>query len=103
MPLDGIAPKPELVCCETCTYSFGEGAVGQCRRHAPGPAGFPVIFDNGWCGDHRMDPTRVKFDDDDGGEPLLPQEGTDVDMESHPDDVDPCDDDGGQGPAIGFM
>lgn len=50
-----------------------------------------------------MDPTRVKFDDDDGGEPLLPQEGTDVDMESHPDDVDPCDDDGGQGPAIGFM
>ena len=29
--------------------------VGRCRRHAPTMNGFPVVFVNDWCGDHKLD------------------------------------------------
>jgi hypothetical protein len=28
--------------------------VGRCRRHAPTMNGFPVVFVNDWCGDHKL-------------------------------------------------
>jgi hypothetical protein len=33
--------------------------LGRCRRHAPAMTGFPVVFVNDWCGDHRVDENRV--------------------------------------------
>lgn len=33
--------------------------IGRCRRHAPTMGGFPVVFVNDWCGDHRLDENRV--------------------------------------------
>jgi len=33
--------------------------IGRCRRHAPTINGFPVIFGNDWCGDHRLDENKI--------------------------------------------
>jgi hypothetical protein len=27
---------------------------GRCRRHAPTLGGWPVVFENDWCGDHKL-------------------------------------------------
>lgn len=29
--------------------------MGRCRRHAPTMAGYPVVFEHDWCGDHKLD------------------------------------------------
>lgn len=29
--------------------------IGRCRRHSPTMNGYPVVFDNDWCGDHKLD------------------------------------------------
>lgn len=36
-----------------------EGHLGRCRRHAPTLGGFPTVFATDWCGDHKLDETRV--------------------------------------------
>ena len=36
-----------------------EGRLGRCRRHAPSANGFVPVFDTDWCGDHRMDESKV--------------------------------------------
>lgn len=33
--------------------------IGRCRRHAPTINGYPVVFANDWCGDHKMDENHV--------------------------------------------
>lgn len=33
--------------------------LGRCRRHAPTMAGYPVVFPSDWCGDHKLDETKV--------------------------------------------
>jgi hypothetical protein len=33
--------------------------VGRCRRHAPTMNGYPVVFDDDWCGDHKLDENKV--------------------------------------------
>jgi hypothetical protein len=33
--------------------------VGRCRRHAPTMGGFPVVWCNDWCGDHRLDENKL--------------------------------------------
>ncbi len=35
------------------------GAIGRCRRHAPTMNGFPVVFEYGWCGDHKLDENKI--------------------------------------------
>ena len=34
---------------EKATYD-----LGRCRRHAPELGGWPVVFVNDWCGDHKL-------------------------------------------------
>lgn len=47
--------------CETCIWFVPKkGAVGRCRRHAPTMSGFPVVFENDWCGDHKLDEDAVR-------------------------------------------
>ena len=29
--------------------------IGRCRRHAPTMSGYPVVFVNDFCGDHKLD------------------------------------------------
>lgn len=51
--------------CTTCMYSVSKEVigkatkVGRCRRHAPTMSGYPVIFDNDWCGDHKLDENKI--------------------------------------------
>lgn len=33
--------------------------IGRCRRHAPTMGGYPVVFVNDWCGDHRLDENKI--------------------------------------------
>lgn len=35
------------------------GALGRCRRHAPSMSGFPAVFEADWCGDHKLDETKL--------------------------------------------
>ena len=33
--------------------------LGRCRRHAPTMGGYPVVFVNDWCGDHRLNENKI--------------------------------------------
>lgn len=35
------------------------GMLGRCRRNAPTMRGFPAVFEQDWCGEHRLDETKV--------------------------------------------
>ena len=48
--------------CQTCIHfvikSRQDGVptqVGRCRRHAPTMSGYPVVFLEDFCGDHKLD------------------------------------------------
>lgn len=51
--------------CKTCIWFVGkvvqdgETPVGRCRRHAPSMGGYPVVYTSDWCGDHRLDETKI--------------------------------------------
>ena len=46
--------------CKTCMWfapkmcADGITNVGRCRRHAPTMSGYPVVYVNDWCGDHKL-------------------------------------------------
>jgi hypothetical protein len=33
--------------------------IGRCRRHAPTMSGYPVVYGTDWCGDHKLDETKL--------------------------------------------
>jgi hypothetical protein len=33
--------------------------IGRCRKHAPTMGGYPVVYTNDWCGDHKLDENKV--------------------------------------------
>ena len=35
------------------------GMLGRCRRHAPTMNGYPACFEADWCGDHKIDESRL--------------------------------------------
>lgn len=35
------------------------GKIGRCRRRAPTLNGFPAVFGTDWCGDHKLDETKL--------------------------------------------
>jgi|GEM_PF-4183626 len=47
--------------CKTCMWWLRKGGtrIGRCRRRAPAMSGFPVMFEHDWCGEHRLDETKV--------------------------------------------
>ena len=55
--------------CRTCMYFMEKSggapglssAFGRCRRHAPTMSGFPAVFGTDWCGDHKLDETRLEL------------------------------------------
>jgi hypothetical protein len=49
--------------CKTCMWfveKVGGAAIGRCRRHAPTMNGYPVVFVTDWCGDHKLDETKLE-------------------------------------------
>jgi len=52
--------------CKTCIWFVPKISdetpvinIGRCRRHAPTMNGYPVVFVNDWCGDHRVDENKI--------------------------------------------
>lgn len=47
--------------CATCMWfaKKGEGDLGRCRRRAPELSGYPAVFVTDWCGDHKLDETKL--------------------------------------------
>ena len=53
--------------CNTCMWFVEKKAVrlgrsrriGRCRKHAPSMNGYPVVFANDWCGDHKLDEEKA--------------------------------------------
>jgi hypothetical protein len=43
--------------CPTCMYAVfatPTAAVGRCRRRSPSMQGYPAIYREDWCGDHKI-------------------------------------------------
>jgi hypothetical protein len=40
-------------------WSVEKGKLGRCRKHAPTMNGYPVIYMTDWCGEHKLDETKV--------------------------------------------
>ena len=61
--------RSEGMRCKTCIWFVPKIAnakldpmsydLGRCRRHAPTMGGYPVVFVNDWCGDHRIDENKI--------------------------------------------
>lgn len=53
--------------CKTCMYYLTkerryvnpDNLLGRCRRHAPTMSGFPVVYPDDWCGDHKLDVDKL--------------------------------------------
>jgi hypothetical protein len=51
--------------CATCMWfviKISEtriSATGRCRRHAPTMNGYPVVYVDDWCGDHKVDENKI--------------------------------------------
>ena len=43
--------RSEGMKCKTCMYHVNF----RCRRHAPTIQGYPAVFPDDWCGDHKLD------------------------------------------------
>lgn len=51
--------RSEFMKCPTCMWHVSKGVLGRCRRHCPTMNGFPVVTNDDWCGDHKLDETKV--------------------------------------------
>lgn len=52
--------RSEGMRCMTCMWYVLKLAkntveVGRCRKHAPTMNGYPVVYADDWCGDHKLD------------------------------------------------
>lgn len=63
---DPWAHRSKGMRCKTCMWFVSKVAtdhrlvqMGRCRRHAPTMSGYPVVFVNDWCGDHKLDETKI--------------------------------------------
>lgn len=48
--------------CTTCMWYVPKAPtrdLGRCRRHAPTMSGYPVVFATDWCGDHKLDESKL--------------------------------------------
>jgi hypothetical protein len=45
--------------CSTCMWFVEKSVIGRCRRHAPTMSGYPVVYPEDWCGDHKLDERSV--------------------------------------------
>lgn len=64
--MDNWKHRSESMICRTCMFFVLKGEkiegkldIGRCRRHAPTLNGWPVVFSNDWCGDHKLDENKI--------------------------------------------
>ncbi len=63
---DNWEHRSENMRCKTCMFYVpkGGGKLGRCRQSSPTLKGFPAVFPNDWCGDHKLDEEKVEEDID---------------------------------------
>lgn len=61
MTNDPWAHRSDGMRCRSCMWfaQKGDSALGRCRRHAPTMSGFPAVFLDDWCGDHKLDELKL--------------------------------------------
>lgn len=75
--MDNWKHRSEYMLCDKCMWFVPKGMkdpvtiedlrkrtednkfVGRCRRHAPQLNGWPTVFNNDWCGDHKLDEDKI--------------------------------------------
>lgn len=70
VPQDNWKHRSKGMVCDTCMFYVSkvddvrsqELPVGRCRRHAPTMSGWPVMFHNDWCGDHKLNEQTVEVE-----------------------------------------
>jgi hypothetical protein len=59
-PEDFWRHRSEGMRCQTCIFFvLKANTLGRCRRHAPTLSGWPAVFKQDWCGDHKLDETKL--------------------------------------------
>lgn len=61
--------RSEGMRCKTCMWFVkkessavvpaNRGYLGRCRKNAPTMKGFVPVFEEDWCGDHRLDENKI--------------------------------------------
>jgi len=54
--------RADMMKCKTCMWFMEKGKAdfGRCRRRAPVVGeGYPAVFSNDWCGDHKIDERKL--------------------------------------------
>jgi hypothetical protein len=63
IPLDGKdnwRGRSKGMKCSSCIYFVSKTVnIGRCRRNAPTMSGWPVLFPGDWCGNHKLDETKI--------------------------------------------
>lgn len=68
IPRDPWAHRSAGMRCVSCMFFVAKhrqdigderGSLGRCRRHSPTMGGFPAVFELDWCGDHKLDETKL--------------------------------------------
>jgi hypothetical protein len=44
---------------KTSSTLLDDPVLGRCRKHAPTMNGWPAVFENDWCGDHKLDENKL--------------------------------------------
>jgi len=59
--------RSDFMRCKSCIWFVPKKAgnnlvyhLGRCRRHAPTMSGYPVVYVNNWCGDHKVNELYVE-------------------------------------------
>lgn len=62
MSQDNWAHRSKMMTCQCCMYFTPKAPhtdFGRCRRHAPTMSGFPAVFGNDFCGDHKLNENAI--------------------------------------------
>jgi len=59
---DNWEHRSERMRCKTCMFFVLKDppTVGRCRINAPTLKGWPVMFPDDWCGEHRLDENKTQ-------------------------------------------
>ncbi len=70
MPMneDNWEHRSEGMQCQTCMWFAPKKEIGRCRRRCPTMNGYPVVMPTDWCGDHKLDETKISLEDCDANE-----------------------------------
>lgn len=58
---DPWAHRSEGMRCATCMWFVLKhtGKLGRCRRRCPTMNGYPAVYPSDWCGDHKLDESKI--------------------------------------------